>query len=91
VRVSPASAQAGPDATIGSVKDAEQLFATYLDSHGYAWKREPDGQAELGLATPLATKPDFLIERGRERALSWAWLSALRGPRPVGWRVPLKR
>ena len=38
---------------------AEQRFTACLDEHGYAWKHEPDYQAELGLPRRLETKPDF--------------------------------
>lgn len=55
---------------MAELNEAEQRFAAYLDDHGYAWKHEPDYQAELGLAAPLATKPDFLIERGGHRAVA---------------------
>jgi hypothetical protein len=41
-----------------------------MDDHGYAWKHEPEYQAELGLAAPLPTKPDFLIERDGARGVA---------------------
>lgn len=55
---------------MADLNEAEHLFAAYLDDHSYAWKHEPDYQAELGLAAPLATKPDFLIERGGHGAVA---------------------
>jgi hypothetical protein len=54
---------------VGALNEAEQRFVAYLEDHGYAWKHEPDYQAELELPQPLTTKPDFLIERGGSRAV----------------------
>src|SRR5688500_18856758 len=48
---------------------AEERFAAYLNEHGYAWKHEPDYQAELGLPKRLETRPDFLIARDGQRAV----------------------
>jgi len=55
---------------MAELNESEQRFAAYLDEHGYLWQHEPDYQAELGLATRLKTKPDFLIERGGHRAVA---------------------
>jgi hypothetical protein len=55
---------------VTQLNPAEQRFATYLDEYGYSWKHEPDYQAELKLAERLATTPDFLIERGGDRAVA---------------------
>jgi hypothetical protein len=55
---------------VTQLNPAEQRFAAYLEDHGYSWKHEPDYQAELELDERPATTPDFLIERGRKRAVA---------------------
>jgi hypothetical protein len=55
---------------MGDLNEAEQRFAAYLNEHGYTWKHEPDYHVELAVPAPLATTPDFLIERNGSRAVA---------------------
>lgn len=51
------------------MNEAEIRFAAYMDACGHTYGFEPDYQVALGLPAPVATKPDFLIERSGVRAV----------------------
>lgn len=51
------------------MNEAETRFAAYMDACGYTYSYEPEYQTALSLPTPVATKPDFLVERCGVRAV----------------------
>ena len=57
--------------TVTETDRASDRFAAYLDEHDYSWKHEPDYQGRTrDWVIPLATKPDFLVEREDQRAVA---------------------